>query len=65
MQCDYPGAGPVVVSFPGAAKLPRAFAAGSVRLDAKKVATEIKGRNVTVKVPPHKGCSAARWAPAH
>jgi hypothetical protein len=55
MQCGYPGAGPIVVTFPSAAKLPGQFAAGSVKLSGKAVAATIKGRKVSVTVPPHDG----------
>lgn len=55
MQCGYPGAGPVVVTFPSAMKLPKRFAAGSVRLNTKAIAAKIKGRKVTMTVPPHRG----------
>jgi hypothetical protein len=55
MQCGYPGAGPIVVTFPSAAKLPAEFAPGSVKLSGKAVAATINGRKVSVTVPPHNG----------
>ena len=55
MQCGYPGAGPLVVTFPAAVRLPRRFAAGAVRLSGKAVAAKLAGRHVTVTVPPHEG----------
>jgi hypothetical protein len=55
MQCGYPGAGPLVVTFPRAVKLPPQFPPGAVQLAGKSVAATVKGRHVTVKVPPHKG----------
>ena len=55
MQCGFPGAGPLVVTFPSAMKLPKHFAAGSVKLSGKAIAAAVKGRRVTVMVPPHSG----------
>jgi len=55
MQCGYPGAGPLVVKFPAALKLPSRFAAGSVRLGGKAIAAKIRGRRVTVTIPPPTG----------
>lgn len=55
MQCGYPGAGPLVVTFPGSLKLPQRFAAGAVKLSGKSIAGTVKGRRVTVTVPRHKG----------
>jgi hypothetical protein len=55
MQCDYAGAGPVVVTFPAAVKLPKAFAAGSVLLSGKQTAATVSGHDVTVMVAPHTG----------
>src|SRR5262245_46161589 len=55
MRCNYPGAGPLVVMFPSAAKLPRRFAANSVKLAGKPVAAKRQGRQVTVVVPPPSG----------
>jgi hypothetical protein len=55
MQCSYPGAGPLVVTFPSAVKLPQRFAAGAVNLAKKPVAAHVSGRRVTVTVPRHKG----------
>jgi hypothetical protein len=55
MRCGYPGAGPLVVTFPSALKLPGRFASGGVRLAGKPIAAEVDGRKVTVTVPPHKG----------
>jgi hypothetical protein len=55
MQCNYPGAGPLVVTFPKALKLPKQFASGSVLLAGNPVAATVNGQQVTVTVPPHKG----------
>ena len=55
MQCGYPGRGPLVVTFPAAVKLPQRFAVGAVRLAGKPISAEVKGRRLTVTVPPHKG----------
>lgn len=55
MQCGYPGAGPLVVTFPRAVKLPSQFPTSAVQLAGKSVAATVKGRHVTVKVAPHKG----------
>src|SRR5262249_26398246 len=51
MQCDYPGAGPLVVTFPAAVKLPHRLAAGTVKLAGKRIAATVDGRRVTVTVP--------------
>jgi hypothetical protein len=55
MQCDYPGGGPLVVTFPKGLRLPRNFAAGTVRLEGNPVAAKVAGAQVTVTVAPHKG----------
>jgi len=55
MQCSYPGAGPLVVTFPAALKLPKQFAAGAVTLGGKQVAANVDGRQVTVTIAPHTG----------
>jgi len=55
MQCNYPGAGPLVVTFPAALRLPQQFAAGAVELAGKQVAAKVDGRHVTVAVAPHTG----------
>ena len=55
MQCGYAGAGPLVVTFPSAVKLPKRFAAGAVQLSSKAVAATVDGQRVTVTVAPHKG----------
>jgi hypothetical protein len=55
MQCNYPGAGPLVVTFPAALKLPKQFAAGAVKLAGKPVTAKVDGRHVTVTVAPHTG----------
>jgi hypothetical protein len=55
MQCGYPGAGPLVVIFPKALKLPKEFAAGAVTLAGKPVTAYVDGHLVTVTVRPHKG----------
>ncbi len=63
MQCSYPGAGPVVVTFPSALKLPKRFAAGSVKLAGKPVAVKVKGRRVTVTIAPPKGVLCGTLGP--
>lgn len=55
MQCNYPGAGPLVVTFPSTVKLPRRFAPGSVKLSGQAVTPAIEGHDVTVTIPRHKG----------
>ena len=55
MQCNYPGAGPLVVTFPSALKLPKGFGTHSVKLAGKSVVATRKGRHVTVTVPPPSG----------
>ena len=55
MQCDYPGAGPLVVTFPSALKLPEEFGDGTVRLGGQAIAATVDGRQVTVTIPPRKG----------
>ena len=55
MQCGYPGAGPLVVTFPSTLKLPQRLVAGAVELSGKPTAATVKGRQVTVTIPPHKG----------
>lgn len=55
MQCNYPGAGPLVVTFPSTVKLPKRFAAGSVKLSGKPVAAKVSGHDVTVTIPPPTG----------
>lgn len=55
MQCGYAGAGPLVVAFPSAIKLPTRFAAGAVQLAGKPVAATVAGRHVTVTIAPRKG----------
>jgi hypothetical protein len=55
MQCGYPGAGPLAVTFPSAVKLPQRFADGAVRLAGKSIAATVTARRVTVTIPPHKG----------
>jgi hypothetical protein len=55
MQCGYPGAGPLVVNFPSALKLPQRFVDGTVRLGGEAIAATVDGRQVTVTIPPHKG----------
>lgn len=63
MQCEYPGAGPLVVTFPSTVKLPKRFAAGSVKLAGKPVAATVSGRNVTVTIPPHAGLLCTTMGP--
>ena len=55
MHCGYPGAGPLVVTFPRAVKLPQRLADGAVRLAGKPVVATVDGRHVTVSVAPHRG----------
>jgi hypothetical protein len=55
MQCNYPGAGALVVTFPSAVKLPRRLAAGTVKLAGNPIAATVDGRRVTVTVPPPTG----------
>lgn len=63
MQCNYPGAGPLAVTFPAAMKLPRRIAAGAVRLRGKRIAATVDGRHVTVTIPPHRGSLCNVLAP--
>ncbi|HEX4521844.1 MAG TPA: hypothetical protein VH063_19980 [Gaiellaceae bacterium] len=55
MQCGYPGKGPLRVTFPSAMSLPQSFASRAVRLNGKRIAARVKGRRVSVSVPPPKG----------
>jgi hypothetical protein len=55
MQCDYPGAGPLVVTFPSALTLPQQFPAGAVEWGQKPLAAQVDGQRVTVTIPRHKG----------
>jgi hypothetical protein len=55
MQCNYPGAGPVVITFPKALRMPRHLAAGAVQLAGKPIAANVNGRRVTVTIKPHSG----------
>lgn len=55
MQCGYPGAGPLIVTFPSALKLPQRLAADAAELAVKPIVAMVKGRRVTVAIPPHKG----------
>jgi|tagenome__1003787_1003787.scaffolds.fasta_scaffold20881429_2 hypothetical protein len=55
MRCNYPGVGPLVVTFPSALGLPKRFGAHSVKLAGKPVVAKRKGRRVTVTVPPPSG----------
>lgn len=55
MQCGYPGAGPLVVTFPAALTLPKRFGAHAVELAGKAVRAKRKGHRVTVTVPPPSG----------
>jgi hypothetical protein len=63
MQCGYAGAGPLVVTFPSALKLPSQFASGSVKLAAKPVPARLNGHQVTVAVPPPDGVLCNTMAP--
>jgi len=63
MQCNYPGAGPLVVTFPTAVKLPKQFADGSVLLADNPVAATVDGQQVTVVVPPHRGILCTLMGP--
>jgi hypothetical protein len=53
MQCGYPGAGSLIVTFPPALKLPKRLAPGAVRLRKKPIAARVDGRTITMLVPPH------------
>ena len=55
MQCHYPGAGPLVVTFPKALKVPKHLATGAVTLAGKPIAATVSGRQVTVTIKPHVG----------
>jgi len=55
MQCGYPGAGPLAVTFPDAMAPPSSFAAKSVLLSGKPVAARVAGSKVMVTVPIHRG----------
>ncbi len=55
MQCGYPGAGPLIVRFPAAMRLPKRFAANAVRLSGKPVLATRAGREVTVTIAPPGG----------
>jgi hypothetical protein len=55
MQCNYPGAGALVITFPKALKPPKKLAAGSVRMAGKPIAAEVDGRQVTVTIPAPTG----------
>lgn len=63
MQCGYPGPGPFVVTFPSAVKLPKRFAAGTVKLSGKSIAAKIEGRSVSVTVPPPNGVLCGTMGP--
>jgi hypothetical protein len=55
MQCNYAGAGPVVVTFPSSLRLPTRFAAGAVELSGKPIAATVAGQRVSVTIPRHQG----------
>jgi hypothetical protein len=55
MQCGYPGAGALVVTFPSTVKLPQRFAPAMVKLDGKSSTSTVNGRRVTVTIPPPQG----------
>jgi hypothetical protein len=55
MQCNYPGAGPLVVTFPKALKVPKQLAGGAVQLAGKPIAATVEGRQVTVAIKPPSG----------
>ena len=63
MQCNYPGAGPVVVTFPARIKLPKQFPSGAVTLGGKPVAANVDERQLTVTVAPHKGMLCSLMSP--
>ncbi len=55
MQCNYPGVGPLVVTFPKALKLPKKLAAGAVRVAGKPIAATVDERQVTATIKPPTG----------
>jgi len=55
MQCNYPGAGPLVVTFPKALGVPKQLPAGAVQLAGKPIAAKVDGRQVTVTIKPPTG----------
>jgi hypothetical protein len=63
MQCNYPGAGPLVVTFPKALKVPKQLAAGAVQLAGKPIAATIDGRQVTVTIKPPTGALCGVMGP--
>ena len=63
MKCNYPGAGPLVVTFPPAVRLPKRFAAGSVTLAGKPLAAKRNQRHVTMTVPRPTGVVCGVIAP--
>lgn len=63
MQCGYPGAGSLVVTFPSALKLPKQFASGTVKLAGKATPASVKGRSVAGTVPLPKGVLCGTLAP--
>lgn len=63
MQCNYPGAGPLVVTFPKALKVPKQLAAGAVQLAGKPIAGKVDGRQVTVTIKPPTGVLCGAMGP--
>jgi len=56
MQCGHPGAGPLVITFPAAERLPSQLAAGSVLVDGHPATrAERSGRVVSVALPVEHG----------
>jgi hypothetical protein len=56
MQCGHPGPGPLLITFPGAERLPAQLAAGSVLVDGRPATqAERKGRVVSVALPIEHG----------
>lgn len=56
MQCGHPGAGPLVITFPSAERLPSQLAAGSVLVDGRPATrAERSARIVSVALPVEHG----------
>ena len=64
MQCGYPGAGRLVVTFASALKPQKGFAApGGPGSFGKPVAVSTKGWQLTVRIAPTRACCATSSAP--